>query len=378
MPLLTTVIGSFPKPEYLKVPSWFETGTSDHSGNATVAYTEFLVNQTPDELDKTEKTMIRATKEVIQEQCSCGINIVTDGEVRRENYIHYLCRFIEGIDFNQLTETSCRNGAYAASLPTVRGPVSWRGPLSCAEEWRKAQDCSSAPVKYTLPGPMTIIGTLNNAYYTDEEELAADLAVIVGHHARELAAAGCDHIQIDEPLFARRPDSALRWGIPLLEKCFEGVSTGVQRSVHICCGYPGYLDQQDYQKAEPNAYFMLAPALDDSGSVDAVSIEDAHRYNDLKLLRLFKQTTVIFGSVAIASSRVETVEEIETRLNEALEHIDAERLIVAPDCGLAFLPPAILQQKLSNMCMAAQRCYCKSRPRLSTGSTATSSFCIER
>lgn len=374
MPLTTTVIGSYPKPEYLKVPNWFETGTAAHSGDATTAYTSFLREQSDDELVKLEEDMMRATADVIKEQSCCGIDVVSDGEVRRENYIHYLCRFIEGIDFNQLTESSCRNGAYTATLPTVRGPVSWRGPLSCADEWRKAQSCSKTAVKYTLPGPMTIIGTLNNAFYAEEEELAKDLAQIIGHHARELAAAGCAHIQVDEPLFARRPDAAIRYGIPLLDTCFEGVDKSVQRSVHICCGYPGYLDQQDYHKADPSAYFKLAPHLDACSLVDAVSIEDAHRHNDLTLLKCFKQTTVILGSVKIASSHVETVEEIEERLNEALKYIDAERLIVAPDCGLAFLPSDILTQKLSNMCTAARRCHCEKRTRLSTDSTAASSF----
>lgn len=361
MPLITTVIGSYPKPEYLKIPNWFESGTAAGSDNATMAYTEFITKQSHAELETLESDMIRATQQVVNEQIDCGIQVVTDGEVRRENYIHYFCRFIEGIDFDQLTETSCRNGAYSAKLPTIRGPVSWRGPLSCAEEWRKAQELSPAFVKYTLPGPMTIIGTLNNAHYSNEESLAADLAGIVNYHARELAAAGCRHIQVDEPVFARWPDAALKWGIPMLEKSFAGVGTDVQRSVHICCGYPGYLDQTDYKKADPGAYFKLAPALDSSPCVDAVSIEDAHCRNDLSLLRHFKQTTVIFGSVTVASSRVESVDEIAERLNEALEYIDADRLVVAPDCGLALLPPDILRQKLSNMCMAAHHCCCKSR-----------------
>lgn len=142
----------------------------------------------------------------------------------------------------------------------------------------------------------------------------------------------------------------------MLERCFAGVDgSACERSMHMCCGYPGFLDDVDYLKADPQVYFELATALDAS-CVDAVSIEDAHQNNDLKLLECFKRTKVIFGVVQVANSRVETQEEIESRLREALKHIDAERLIVAPDCGLAFLPPGLLKQKLINMCSAAKQC----------------------
>lgn len=355
MPLPTTVIGSFPKPEYLDVPDWFKTGTSHGSTDATNAYSDMLRNRTAETAEKVEGDFLRATQEVIGVQCACGVDVVTDGEIRRENYIHYFCRFIDGIDFANLTTTSCRNGAYVAGLPTVKGPVTWRGPLDVAGEWSKAQALSPLPVKYTLPGPMTIIGTVHNAYYESEEVLGQDLATIVNFHVRALAEAGCKHIQVDEPVFARHPDKALAWGIRTLDRCFEGVGEGVTTTMHMCCGYPGYLDDHGYLKADPDSYFRLAPALDES-QVDAISLEDAHRYNDLSLLRLFKKKTVIFGAVTVASSRVEPQEEIEARLRAALEHIDAERLVVAPDCGLGLLPMEILKQKISNMCAAAKAC----------------------
>jgi len=373
----TTVVGSFPKPEYLNIPDWFKTGTSFGADKATHAYTEMLANQSMEEKESLENDMMRATKEVVDIQTDCGIDVVTDGEVRRENYIHYLCRFIDGIDFDNLTDTSCRNGAYNTQLPTVRRKVSWRGPLDVVGEWQKAQVVSDVPVKYTLPGPMTIIGTLCNKFYESEQELAVDLAEIVNFHARALAKAGCTSIQVDEPVFARQPQKALDWGIPLLEKCFEGVDKNCEKVMHMCCGYPGYLDQQDYPKADPSAYFQLAEALD-SSCIDAVSIEDAHRHNDLSLLDAFKQTTVILGVVTVASSHIESAEDIEKRLTEAMQHIDEERLVVAPDCGLALLPMPILKDKLTNMCIAAGRCGCKSRKRrafrhlLSGDSTSTS------
>ena len=123
--------------------------------------------------------------------------------------------------------------------------------------------------------------------------------------------------------------------------------------MHICCGYPEHLDQEDYVKAAPETYFDLAVALEDS-CIDAVSIEDAHRPNDLVLLERFAKTTVILGVVAIAASRIEAVEAIAGRLRQALEHIDAARLWAAPDCGLAMLPRELARQKLINLCAAAK------------------------
>merc|ERR1719473_610227 len=133
---------------------------------------------------------MKATEEVIKEQAECGVEEVTDGEVRRENYIHYFCRFVEGIDFENKTEIAARNGAFTANVPTINAPVRWRGPMSCADEWKKSQEVSRVPVKYTLPGPMTIMGSTANVYYKDERELALDLAVVINRHVRELAEAG--------------------------------------------------------------------------------------------------------------------------------------------------------------------------------------------
>merc|ERR1719191_1801448 len=119
---------------------------------------------------KLEEDIMKATKEVVEEQVECGVDIVTDGEVRRENYIHYFCRFVDGIDFENKTDIQCR-GVYSAQVPTIRGKVAWRGPMSCADEWKKSQDVSKVPVMYTLPGPMTIMGSTSNAHYEKDREL---------------------------------------------------------------------------------------------------------------------------------------------------------------------------------------------------------------
>jgi len=367
--LPTTVIGSFPKPEYLEIPDFFARGADKPGllGTNSAAYTEKVAGLSGSELEKLEADVMRATEEVVQEQLSCGVDVVTDGEVRRDNYIHYFCRFVDGIDFVNLTETSVRNGAFTAKVPTITGEVTWRGPMSCAEEWKKSQAVSSAFVKYTLPGPMTIMGSTHDAFYKDEERLACDLAKIVNRHVLELAEAGCKYIQIDEPLFARKPDEALAYGIRMLDRCFEGCPPGVEKQMHMCCGYPGHVDQTEYLKADRTTYFRLAPALDAS-NVDAVSIEDAWCRNDLSLLSLFKNTKVILGVMNVSSSRVETVEEMRERLAEALKYIDPQRLVVAPDCGLGLLDGAkyrrLLRPKLANMCRAAKcvPCSLKRKP----------------
>lgn len=359
--LQTTVIGAYPKPAYLKIPDFFNTGPEKKAGllgASLKAYSEMMSSQTEESKKQLEQDIMKATTEVIGAQCQCGVDIPTDGEVRRENYLHYLCRFIEGIDFNKPKELSVRNNAYTAVVPTITGPVSWRGGMSCAEEWKQAQEKAlNVPVKYTLPGPMTIIGSVADEYYKDDRRLANDLAKIINVQVRELAAAGCKYIQIDEPVFARKPEDTLAYGVACLEKCFEGCPKEVEKTMHMCCGYPGHVDQTDYLKAEPSAYMKIAPALDES-CIDAVSIEDAWCRNDLSLLSHFKQTKVIFGTMNVSSSRVETVEEMRARLSEALKYIDPERLMVAPDCGLGLLQGEkyghLLTQKLSNMCMAAR------------------------
>merc|ERR1719335_637261 len=361
--LPTTVIGSFPKPKNLSLPDDFKLNHEKRNkgmmGSTINEMNKFLSEQTPEMQASLEADIMRATEDVIKQQCDCGVQIVTDGEIRRENYIHYLCRFIEGISFDNLTLTSLRNGAFQSRLPTIVGPVSWKGGMSCGEEWKKAQAKAPAGcfVKYTLPGPMTIIGSVADAYYKNDAKLAEDLAKIVKLQVHDLAAAGCRHIQVDEPLFARKPDDALAFGVKCLDACFAGCPKFVEKQMHMCCGYPGYLDHKDYQKADQTAYRRIAPALDDS-CIDAVSIEDAWCRNDLSLLSLFKNTKVIFGTMNVSSSRVETVEEMRARLSEALKYIDADRLIVAPDCGLALLDGEkyrhLLNQKLANMCEAAR------------------------
>jgi 5-methyltetrahydropteroyltriglutamate--homocysteine methyltransferase len=219
-------------------------------------------------------------------------------------------------------------------------------------DWRVAQSFTGKPVKITMPGPMTITDTVADAAYGDPRRLGADLARALNAEVLALAEAGCRHIQIDEPLFARKAEAALAYGLENLERAFHGCPEGVSRTVHVCCGYPDRLDNPGYPKAPQDAYGKLAQAIEGS-SITAVSIEDAHRPNDLRLLEAFKSTTVILGVVAIAKSRVEPVDEIRDRLAGALQHIDAGRLMAAPDCGLGMLGRDLARAKLRNLCAAA-------------------------
>ncbi len=347
MPLLTTTIGAYPKPGYVPVSDWFQGPEGPDTEYPTRNYDRQLAEAGAG----AEELFVRAAGDVIADQVEAGIDIPTDGEVRRENYIHYHCRHLDGIDFGRLTEKVLRGGAYSAALPTVTGPVRVRAPF-LPHDWRVAQAFTERPVKLTMPGPMTIADTVANEFYDDEMRLGIDLATALNAEVRALAEAGCRHIQIDEPVFARKPEQALAYGFENLERCFHGAPVGVVRTVHMCCGYPDRLDNPDYPKADPGAYLRLADAIEES-SVQAVSIEDAHRHNDLALLERFRTTTVIFGSVAVAKSRLESVDEIGDRLRAALEHIDASRLIAAPDCGLGLLGRDLALAKLKHLCVAA-------------------------
>ena len=348
--MLTTVIGAYPKPDYLKITDWFNA----KGGTDTANPTKFYENEIKKMGSNAELIFNKAAKEVIRDQLDCGIDIITDGEIRRENYIHYHCRYLNGVDFNTLTEKVARTGNYKCWLPTITNKISAADPF-LVDEWKNNQSLSNKPVKVTIPGPMTITDTIANTYYKSDEEMGYDLAIAINTEIKRLVDAGCKYIQVDEPLFARKPDNALAFGIKNLEKCFDAVNqSDVEKITHICCGYPDKIDAVDYPKAPLDSYKKIAKALD-SSKIDSVSIEDAHRYNDLSLLKNYKNTKIIFGVIKIASSKIETVEEIESRINETLKFISKEQLIAAPDCGLGHLSRDLAIKKLKIMSLAAKK-----------------------
>jgi 5-methyltetrahydropteroyltriglutamate--homocysteine methyltransferase len=350
-PLITTTIGAFPKPKYVPIRDWFDAA-KDAGGMNTSETTYQYSKDIEKNKDAHEDLFIRAAQEVLDIQIRAGISIPTDGEVRRENYIHYHCRHLGGFDFNHLEHRVLRDGAYETDLPAIRGPILHSSKNYSAHDYVASQGVSSRPVKFTLPGPLTIMDTTADCFYNDRPKLNAALANTINKEVLALVEAGCRHIQIDEPLFARSVKDALDFGMEGLERCFYGVPKSVTRIVHMCCGYPDHLDDTDYKKADPSSYYELSKAIDQA-AFDQISIEDKHCCNNLNLLEQFKNKTVIFGSLAIASSALETVEEVVERLSAALNHIDRDRLVVAPDCGLGLLPAQLAEDKLRAMCKAA-------------------------
>jgi 5-methyltetrahydropteroyltriglutamate--homocysteine methyltransferase len=344
--MLTTTIGAYPKPPSVPIRDWFGQPGGTDTAEPTAGYAETLKAHAA----TIERVLDEATVAVVAEQVALGIDIPTDGEIRRENYIHYHCRHLRGIDFDALTEQEMR-GRYQALLPTIVRPIE-AGPAFLVRDWRVAQSATRRPVKITVPGPLTIGDSVADEHYRDPRLRGAALADALNVEIRRLADAGCPAIQVDEPVFARKVEDALAFGIDHLERCFHKVPPTTERLVHICCGYPDRLDAEDYPKAPQSAYLELAPALDEA-RIDAVSIEDAHRPNDLALLERFVRKKVILGVIAIARSRIEEAEEVRDRLRAALAHIDAHRLIAAPDCGLGLLGRDLARAKLGVLAEAA-------------------------
>ncbi len=184
MGITITCIGAYPKPGYIKIGNFAETDQQDDSVTRAFTYTQDNAAGVPEDL------LIRATQAVIRDQIDCGIDISTDGEQRRENYIHYHCCHLDGIDFNNLTNRVHRNGAAVADLPTINARVVPRGNHFLDRDFRIAQDCSDRPIKITVPGPLSIIDTTANVYYRTERELALDLAAALNFEIRALADAG--------------------------------------------------------------------------------------------------------------------------------------------------------------------------------------------
>ena len=351
MTILTTTIGAYPKPDYLQVPDWW--GDARAGKAYTFDYVSAYEQAVEGLGEKAEEVFARAAKDVIDDQISAGIDILTDGEVRRENYIHYHCRHLDGIDFARRTEMEFRPG-YHGAVPTITGAIS-AADYFLSADWKVAQGLTDRPVKITMPGPVTIGNACYDEHYGDDRKRrGADIAAALNAEIRDLAAAGCKYIQIDEPGFARSPGDALDFGFENLDRCWHGVPDDVVRTVHMCCGYPDKLDNPDYPKADNDIYERLADLVEAS-AIQHYSLEHAHRHIDLALLERFKTTTIILGCFDISSSKVESVDEIEEQLRQALEHIDAERLIAAPDCGLGLLTRELAVQKMTNLCEAAGR-----------------------
>ncbi len=345
--ILTTTIGAYPKPDFLTLPDWFKDEKGTDAEYPTSKWEQAKLKMG----EEYEIQIKHASESIIKDQIECGIDIITDGEVRRENYIHYHCRHLGGIDFEKLTKKTARTGNYDCWLPTITNKVEFIGSF-LNKEYEINQSISKNPIKVTIPGPLTITDTIADEFYNDHKILGVDLGEAINKEIKSLVNSGCKYIQVDEPLFARKSKEAIEFGIDNLERCFHGV-TDCEKITHICCGYPDKIDADDYPKAPLISYFEIADALVNS-LIDTISIEDAHRHNDLKLLELYKSKKIIFGLIKVASSEVEEIDVIRDRLLSCLNHIDKERLIAAPDCGLGYLSRDMAMLKLKNLSKAAK------------------------
>lgn len=346
MTILLTTIGAYPKPPGLPVTDWFG-GETTMGPDATLA-----MNELSGRFDEAEMVaqLDAATHDAVADQLACGVDVPTDGEMRRENYLHYHCRHLHGIDFGLLTERLLRNGSWRGEVPTFVGPISPRDHF-LRRDHEIATTNVSAPIKITVPGPITLMDSTADAYYGNERAWGEALATAINAEVLDLAAGGCTQIQIDEPAFARYPERA-ELGFDLLGQCLADLPDDVTTTLHMCCGYPDRLDNENYAKADPNAYAVLAPHVDAS-PVHIVSIEDAHRPNDLDLFRRFERVTVAVGAIAIARSMIESPDAIAQRLTEVASVLNTDRLIAAPDCGLGLLDRDTAMAKLRSLRAAA-------------------------
>jgi len=334
-PLATTVIGSWPK------PSWLSDRRHDVSGWRIDRDWQF-------QGEELRKQQNGATQWALREQEATGVDIVSDGEERRDNYVYYHCRHLDGFDFEHRTRIAGRSRAWEWPMPTITGPIAARQAFLPAD-YQFVRDRTVRRVKMTIPGPMTIMDSAKDEYYGDEVSLAMDLAAAIRVDVEALAAAGCEIIQFDESTFTRYPQKVSDYALRALEACFQGI-TGITTVVHICRGYP----IEGYAKANPEGYTLIAPMLAGS-KIDQISIEGTNRPLEPDLLRPFGDKDIIFGLVDVGEPRIETVEQIETRINRVLDHIEPDRLSLGPDCGMIFLDPEVAKTKLINLVEATRR-----------------------
>jgi 5-methyltetrahydropteroyltriglutamate--homocysteine methyltransferase len=283
-----------------------------------------------------------ATLLAIRAQEQAGLDIVTDGEVRRESYSNRFATALEGVDIEHPGTALDRSG-HPNPVPRIVGPVRRRQPVE-VDDVRFLQAHTSRPVKMTVPGPFTMSQQAQNDYYPSEEAAALDYAVAVNAEIRDLFAAGADIVQIDEPYMQARPDKARQFGLRALNRALEGV-TGTT-AVHICFGYAAIIHQR------PSGYSFL-PEL--AGCpVQQVSIETAQSSLDCSVLAALPGKTIMVGCLDLNDMTVETPETVVARIMRALAHVPPERIVLAPDCGMKYLPREVAFGKLAAMVAAAR------------------------
>lgn len=329
----TTIAGSLPKPGWLAEthklwPRWKAQG------------------------DELAEAKADATLLWIKAQEDAGLDVVTDGEQSRQHFVHGFLEQVEGIDFAHRVEMGIRNDRYKAMVPQVVGPLRLRGRVHGAEA-RLARAHTQRKLKFTLPGPMTIVDTVADRFYGDRMKMAFAFAELLNQEARALEADGVDVIQFDEPAFNVYMQDAADWGVKALERAAQGLACTT--AVHICYGY-GIQANNDWKKSlgeEWRQYAQVFPALAAS-SIQQVSLECFHSHVPPDLMALLAGKDVLVGVIDVASDEVETPEQVAETLGRALRFVPRERLFACTNCGMAPMDRGIAQRKLEALAKGAE------------------------
>jgi 5-methyltetrahydropteroyltriglutamate--homocysteine methyltransferase len=328
----TTIAGSLPKPSWLAEPNrlwapWRLSGA---------------------ELDAAKRD---ATLLAIKEQEDAGIDVVSDGEQSRQHFVHGFLEHVDGIDFARQVEMGIRADRYKAMVPTVVGPLRLRGRVHAGEA-RLSRAHTGRALKFTLPGPMTIVDTIADAHYGDRVAMAMAFADLLNEEARGLEADGVDVIQFDEPAFNVYMDAVQEWGIAALHRAIEGLTC--RTAVHICYGYgiKANIDWKATLGGEWRQYEAIFPALAAS-RIDQVSVECRASHVPVRLLELLDGKDVLVGVIDVASDVVETPEDVAATIAEAMRHVPAERIIACTNCGMAPMRRDVAAAKLTTLSRGA-------------------------
>ncbi len=321
----TTIAGSLPKPEWLAEPNtlwapWKLKGAE-------------LVNAKRD-----------ATLLAVKIQEDAGIDLVTEGEQARQHFVHGFLERVEGIDFAHKVEMGIRKDRYKAMVPQVVAPLQLKGRVH-ADEARAARAHTTRKLKFTLPGPMTIIDTLADSYYGDRVKMAFAFADLLNAEAKALQADGVDMIQFDEPAFNVFMDEVNDWGIEALTRAAQGLTC--QTAVHICYGY-GIKANTDWKEslgAEWRQYEQIFPAIDKS-PIQQVAIECRNSHVPLELLGLLKGKVVQAGVIDVASDTVETPEDVVKTIEAVMKFVPKDNIVATTNCGMAPMRRDIAEAKL--------------------------------
>jgi len=327
--LPTTLVGSYPQPEWL-----IDRKRLNAVAPPRVRFRD-LWRVAPEFLEEAQDD---ATLLAIRDQERAGIDIVTDGEMRRESYSNRFATALEGVDIDNPGQAPTRTPGRTQPVPRVVGPIRRKHAVE-ARDVRFLRANTERMIKITVPGPFTMSMQTQDDFYKDEAALAMDYAAAVNDEIRDLFAAGADIVQIDEPYMQARPDKAAEFGVKALNRALEGV-TG-ETAVHLCFGYAAFVKQR------PSGYSFL-PELEQS-TARQISIETAQSQLDCAVLEQLPSKRIMLGVINLADMEVETPAIVADRIRRALPHVAAKRLVIAPDCGMKYLPRDIAFGKLKAM-----------------------------